>query len=71
MAGVSALGLLGINALAVGVPPTMNQAMFNTTLVEISNWGRWGDDDELGTLNTITPRVRTQAAALVKAGTAI
>ena len=71
MAGVSALGLLGINALAVGVPPTMNQAMFNTTLVEISNWGRWGDDDELGTLNTITPRVRTQAAALVKEGTTI
>ena len=22
---------------------------------EISNWGRWGADDELGTLNLITP----------------
>ena len=23
--------------------------------VELSNWGRWGDTDELGTLNLITP----------------
>ncbi len=37
----------------------------------LSNWGRWGQDDELGTLNLITPKKRTQAAALVKEGTAI
>ncbi|MEE3132601.1 MAG: hypothetical protein VX298_03450, partial [Pseudomonadota bacterium] len=49
----------------------MDQESFNTTLHEISNWGRWGDDDELGTLNTITPSVRAQAAALVKEGTTI
>ena len=71
MAGVSAMGLLGVSALAVGIPPTMDQESFNTTLHEISNWGRWGDDDELGTLNTITPSVRAQAAALVKEGTTI
>ncbi|MGE4649268.1 MAG: cyclase family protein, partial [Myxococcota bacterium] len=33
-----------------------------------SNWGRWGEDDELGTLNFITPEVRRQAAALVSEG---
>ncbi len=35
---------------------------------ELSNWGRWGENDELGTLNFITPEKRIQAAALVKDG---
>src|SRR5512144_2169883 len=35
---------------------------------ELSNWGRWGKDDELGTLNLITPAKRKQAAALVREG---
>jgi kynurenine formamidase len=32
------------------------------------NWGRWGDDDELGTLNHLTPEHRRRAAALVTEG---
>jgi kynurenine formamidase len=35
---------------------------------ELSNWGRWGKDDEIGALNLITPSKRKQAAALVKEG---
>jgi kynurenine formamidase len=35
---------------------------------ELSNWGRWGKDDEWGTLNLITSSKRKQAAALVKEG---
>jgi len=35
---------------------------------KVSNWGRWGPDDELGTLNLITPQKRRQAAALVRSG---
>ncbi len=35
---------------------------------KVRNWGRWGDDDELGTLNFITPEKVRQAAALVKQG---
>lgn len=35
------------------------------------NWGRWGDDDELGTLNFITPDVRAAAARLVETGTTV
>ena len=35
---------------------------------ELSNWGRWGKDDTMGTLNHITPQKRLQAAALVKEG---
>ncbi len=34
----------------------------------VSNEGRWGPDDELGTLNFITPDKRRAAAALVQAG---
>jgi kynurenine formamidase len=35
---------------------------------DVRNWGRWGDDDELGTLNFITADKVTEAAALVKQG---
>lgn len=35
------------------------------------NWGRWGTDDELGTLNHITPAVRRKAAALVQEGRSV
>ncbi len=34
----------------------------------LSNWGRWGKDDLLGTLNLITPEKRRAAAALVREG---
>ena len=37
-------------------------------MTELSNWGRWGKDDQLGTLNLITPAKRREAAALVKDG---
>ena len=37
----------------------------------LSNWGRWGADDELGTLNLITPEKRLQAAGLVREGLVI
>src|SRR5688500_6393608 len=35
---------------------------------ELSNWGRWGKDDQIGALNLITPAKRRQAAALVREG---
>jgi kynurenine formamidase len=35
---------------------------------ELNNWGRWGDDDEIGTLNFVTPEKRVRAAQLVKTG---
>lgn len=28
----------------------------------LSNWGRWGADDQMGTLNLITPERRLAAA---------
>lgn len=37
----------------------------------LSNWGRWGQDDRLGTLNLVTPAKRAEAAALVTEGIAV
>src|SRR5215212_9801985 len=36
-----------------------------------SNWGRWGADDRLGTLNHITPAVRLAATQLVREGCSV
>ena len=38
---------------------------------ELSNWGRWGPGDEMGTLNLITAAKRRQAAGLVKEGLSV
>jgi kynurenine formamidase len=38
---------------------------------DLSNWGRWGKNDEIGTMNLITPAKRKQAAALVKEGISV
>ncbi len=35
------------------------------------NWGRWGDDDQVGAVNMITPEKRAAAARLVKTGRAV
>jgi kynurenine formamidase len=32
------------------------------------NWGRWGDDDEAGAINLITPEKRLEALALARSG---
>ncbi len=37
-------------------------------MTALSNWGRWGPDDEIGTANFITPETIAQAARLVKKG---
>jgi kynurenine formamidase len=38
---------------------------------QVSNWGRWGPDDQRGTLNLITPDKVRQAAGLVKEGVSV
>ena len=48
-----------------------NAAEFDEYFNKIKNWGRWGKDDELGTLNLITDAKRKQAASLVKVGQAV
>ena len=49
----------------------VSAAQYGQWFEEISNWGRWGEADELGTLNLITPAKRVAAAALVREGAAV
>jgi kynurenine formamidase len=43
-------------------------ADFDRMAGEVRNWGRWGDADELGTLNHITDEKVREAASLVRQG---
>jgi kynurenine formamidase len=49
----------------------LSQADFDKLMTTLSNWGRWGKDDQKGALNLITPEKRRQAAALVTEGISI
>ena len=54
-----------------GDRPPVSAAQFERWKTELSNWGRWGRDDEMGALNLITPEKRRQAAALVRDGVTV
>ena len=41
---------------------------FDRTFEELSNWGRWGDDDEFGTLNFLGEAEVAEAVKLAKTG---
>src|SRR5215210_3644569 len=49
----------------------LSDADISALIPSISNWGRWGDDDGIGTLNLLTPERRQAAAQLVRTGRAI
>jgi kynurenine formamidase len=71
--GLGVVSVLGQGRLALPAQTShdVTQAMVEGWMTELSNWGRWGDDDELGALNLITPEKRKQAAALVREGIAV
>ena len=46
----------------------LTKADIDKLMKELSNWGRWGKDDQIGTVNLITPAKRKAALALVKDG---
>ncbi len=48
-----------------------NVAEFEKLFQQVSNWGRWGKEDELATLNLITDAKRVEAASLVKLGISV
>ena len=72
--GLVALALVAASAVIVRSQQTtadrqpVAKAEYERWKTELSNWGRWGKDDEIGALNLITPAKRRQAAALVKDG---
>lgn len=57
-----------LDAAALASKHAMTKAEFEKLRKEMSNWGRWGPDDEMGTLNFITPGKRIEAARLVTEG---
>jgi kynurenine formamidase len=63
--------LAAATAAGQTVDHKMTKADVDKWMTELSNWGRWGKDDQAGTLNFITPAKRKQAAALVKEGVAV
>src|SRR5688500_605215 len=50
---------------------SLTRAQFDAMLARVDNSSRWGPQDELGTLNLITPHVRRAAASEVRNGTSI
>ncbi|MDQ2921586.1 MAG: cyclase family protein [Acidobacteriota bacterium] len=75
--GIVAVTFGGLISLALAVQSTASsqdklaKADIDSWMNELSNWGRWGKDDQLGALNLITPAKRKQAVALVKEGVSI
>jgi len=46
----------------------LSESEFDKLFQTVSNWGRWGTDDQLGTLNFLTPDKIAKAAALIRTG---
>jgi kynurenine formamidase len=62
-------GLISLAGLLPGQPrPALTRQDFEQWMKDLSNWGRWGKEDEMGAVNLITAAKRKQAAGLVKEG---
>src|SRR5262245_13838917 len=53
---------------APGKRSPVNADEFDRLFQEVKNWGRWGADDQLGSINLITAAKRKQALSLAKTG---
>jgi kynurenine formamidase len=51
--------------------PSVNEFDVEALLSESRNWGRWGEEDEVGAVNLITPAKIIEAASLVRSGRSI
>jgi Putative cyclase len=51
--------------------PTVTAAEFSALFEALCNWGRWGADDDRGTLNLLTPECVAAACALVREGASV
>lgn len=68
---VLSIVLAGTNDGDAQEPKVMTSQDVEHLVKELSNWGRWGKDDQLGTMNLITPEKRQEAAKLVKRGVSV
>ena len=67
---IVALGAAWFGSLGVGAQTSheVTAALVDEWTRELSNWGRWGQDDQLGTVNLITPENRRRALDLAREG---
>src|SRR6185436_12839489 len=59
----------GGGAAAATAP--LDVATIDRWMTELSNWNRWGKDDERGTVNLMTDETRKRALATVKEGVTV
>ncbi len=74
---LAAVALTGCLAVQASMPqagesrPPVTETQYEQWKTDLTNWGRWGEDDEIGALNLITPAKRLQAVALVEDGVTV
>ena len=56
---------------APGIAHRLTAQDIDAMMTSLSNWGRWGKDDQLGALNLITPEKRRAAVQEVKDGISV
>jgi hypothetical protein len=61
---IVALCSAGVVSQGTRSRPLVSEAQYEAWQTQLSNWGRWGPDDQLGTLNLITPAKAQAALAL-------
>jgi kynurenine formamidase len=49
---------------------TVNRKAVGDAFEKLKNWGKWGADDQIGTLNYVTPEDIVRAASLIRTGKA-
>ena len=67
--------LLALAVLGSSIPPVGQQVRaprnaeeFDRLFQQVTNWGRWGNDDQLGAINLITSEKRKAAVSLATTG---
>ena len=71
VAGPGTIGNATAAAIGEAAPrlhPINHDEDLERALPALSNWGRWGSDDQLGTLNFMSARTRLAAASLIRTG---
>jgi len=54
------------NHICTPIEAAPNVETVRALIAKHTNWGRWGDEDQVGTLNHVTPENVVQAAATIR-----